>query len=307
MKWPVKFLPVEIACVLAAAVLWGTTGTIRGLLPAEWASVTVSAYRVLLGAVTLWMICLIGSVPLAPLFKLALWRVAAAGAAMAGYNLFFFFGVTHAGVGVGTAVALGSGPFWVLAMEWLIGRKRPSTRSALGQAAAISGLALLAGGNTAGQSTVLGYGAAALAGLSYGTYVYLTRGFPDETPSSLAAAATFSVSSLLLFPQLFQLPPDGLERSAVLLLLFLGVMATGIAYALFTFGLKKISASTAVTLVLAEPLTAWVLATVALNEEINVLKCLGAGLLLCGIRLVSRQPRTESRRAVPENSADRQG
>ena len=303
---PLKFLRLETLCILMAAVLWGTTGTIRAFLPAELAPVTIAACRVLAGAVTLWMICLVLKVPLAPLFQLPAGRVAAAGAAMAGYNLFFFYGVAQAGVGVGTAIALGSGPVWVLALEMVFDGSRPALRSVTGQIAAVLGLAILVGGDSPGQGSFPGYGAAALAGLSYGAYVYLTRGIPDPVHSSLCAAATFSVSALLLSPQLFTLPPETWALKPLALLLFLGVVSTGVAYSLFTFGLKKTPASTAVTLVLAEPLTAWVLAAAALQEEVNVLKCVGAAILLGGIRMVSTAPKDGGTSAA-KNTAEGPG
>ena len=51
---------------------------------------------------------------------------------------------------------------------------------------------------------------------------------------------------------------DHLERPGLLMALQLGVLATGLAYLLYGYGLQRLSSATTVTLVLAEPLTATV-------------------------------------------------
>jgi len=54
-----------------------------------------------------------------------------------------------------------------------------------------------------------------------------------------------------------------------------------------------VPASTAVTLALAEPLTAWVLALVVVGESATPLKLAGAALLLAGLYVVTTDKRTE--------------
>lgn len=204
----------------------------------------------------------------------------------------FFFGVGYAGVGVGTAITLGSGPFWVSVFEILFTARRPSVQDILGQITAVIGLAILVTGER--QGSYLGYGFSFLAGLAYGTYVYLTRGFRVEINSALIAAATFSIASIVLFPSLILLPLTWIDSPSIVLLAFLGLVSTGLAFLLFTFGLKKIAASTAAILALAEPLTAWFLATIILNEPVTISKLIGVGMLVCGIGIVAGQLKSSS-------------
>jgi drug/metabolite transporter, DME family len=172
-----KLASPGVICVLAAAMLWGTTGTIQGLLPVGREPIVVATLRVTLGAAALWAISLLARVPLGTVPSLPWWRIGGAGTAIAGYNLFFFHGVARAGVGVGTALALGSGPLWVLAWEFLRTGTIPSAHRLRGQAIATAGLiVLMAGGLRSGGSGV-GYAFSTMAGLAYGTYVHLTGGF----------------------------------------------------------------------------------------------------------------------------------
>ena len=71
--------------------------------------------------------------------------------------------------------------------------------------------------------------------------------------------------------------------------LYLGVVATGLAYVLFGFGLRRLPSATAVTLVLAEPLTATLLAAVVLDESIPWTGWLGVAAVVIGLTLVGRR------------------
>ena len=88
----------------------------------------------------------------------------------------------------------------------------------------------------------------------------------------------------------------------------LGVIATALAYALFARGLKLIPVATAVTLSLAEPLTAAILGVVLLGEQLTPLAILGLGLLFVGLALITIHPtRAQSSAALdriePENGS----
>jgi len=60
-------------------------------------------------------------------------------------------------------------------------------------------------------------------------------------------------------------------------------MCTSVAYLLFLNGLQKISSSSAVTLSLAEPLTAAILGVFFIGEQLSIVSWLGLAMLLGGI------------------------
>jgi len=64
------------------------------------------------------------------------------------------------------------------------------------------------------------------------------------------------------------------------------VMTTGVAYFLFGKGLTYVSSSTAVTLALAEPLTAAIFGVFLLGENLNATSWIGMFLLMLGIGLL---------------------
>lgn len=141
----------------------------------------------------------------------------------------------------------------------------------------------------------LGLAMAVGAGGCYAFYSVLTSQMSAHAPPAAIAGASFGLAGLAMIPLLVAIPPLWvLTPQAMLAMLFLGVIATGLSYALYTWGLTRVAPATAVTLALAEPLTAWVLATGVLGEAITPLKALGALALLAGLVLVARVPSQRS-------------
>ncbi|GMG82679.1 DMT family transporter [Paralimibaculum aggregatum] len=279
-----------IAAVLAAALLWGTTGTAQSLLPAAREPMVVGALRLAFGAATLLALALADPACRRALPGLPWGTILFAGAAVAAYNLCFFRAVSEAGIGIGTAVTIGSAPIWATAWETLTHRRLPGGLRLAGQAVSILGVGLL-GLTGAGGGSALGIGLALASGASYAAYSLATSAIGHRAPSTAIAAATFGTAALLTAPVLAILPLGWIAGAdAWGALAFLGIGATGLAYALYTWGLTRVAASTAVTLVLAEPVTAWCLATFFVGEPATAESIAGAVLILAGLALVTAVP-----------------
>lgn len=277
-----------IGAVVLAAFLWGSTGTLQAQLPAERDPLAVGALRNLIGALALLVLAFGGRESRGAFPALPWGRIVAAGIAIALYNLSFFGAVSEVGVGIGTAIAVGSAPIWATLLEIAFAKIFPTRLRLLGQTLAISGVVILALAGVSGGTTWSGLGLALTAGVSYASYSLITGGIGTRAPSATVAAATFSVAAVLSLPVLFWLPLDWLwSVQAFSVILFLGVAATGLSYALYTWGLRHVAASTAVTLALTEPVTAWILATVVVGEPLSAQKVLGAALVLAGLTVVT--------------------
>ena len=277
-----------IGAVVLAAFLWGTTGTLQTFLPDGREPLAVGTLRLLIGAVSLLALASIRPETRRAFTTLPLAPIVGAGAAIGLYNLVFFWAVTEAGVGIGTAITIGSAPVWATLFEGAFLRRWPTGLRVAGQAVSIAGVVLLALAGSGGGTSALGVLLAATAGASYAAYSLLTSAVGPRAPSATVAAATFSVAALMTLPVLFLVPLGWLwHPQSLVAMLFLGVGATGVAYALYTWGLKHVAASTAVTLALTEPVTAWVLATVVVGEPLSTQKVLGAVLVLVGLTVVT--------------------
>lgn len=286
-----------VGAILLAALLWGTTGTVQTFLPEGRNPLAVGALRLLVGAATLLLMALARPESRGGFARLPWSGVVLAGLAIGGYNLLFFRAVTETGVGIGTAIAIGSAPLWATAFEIAVNRERPGCLRLLGQAVAILGVGLLAlaGGSQGGS--LVGVALAAAAAACYAIYSMVTSRVGHHAPPATTAAATFSVAALMTSPVLLVSPLGWMAAPESWFWIgFLGIAVTGLSYALYTWGLTRVAASTAVTLALVEPVTAWLLASAVVGEAITGQKLAGALLVLAGLAVITLlpAPRTSS-------------
>lgn len=282
--------------VLAAAALWGTTGTAQALGPPGTSPVAVGAVRILLGAVVLGCLALLldgrsyrGFANLSTVLGAA---------AIAAYQACFFAAVARTGVAVGTIVAIGSAPVFTGLLGRAVRSERPERGWGTATLLAIAGASLLVLPGTAAATDPLGIILACGAGLSYAGYTVASKSLLDSgTPPTTTMAVLFAGGGLLLLPVLVVLGPGPvLSGHGVAMALWLGIIATGVAYLLFGRGLAGLRTSTAATLSLAEPLTAGALGLVLLGERPGWLGVAGAGLVLSGLALLSVRPLLTSAR-----------
>jgi len=194
-------------------------------------------------------------------------------------------------VGVGPAISICSAPVWTTGFEVVAWKGLQSGLRVAGQAVSIAGVAVLGLAKADEDGTMAGVISAMLAGASYAVYSLATVRVGEAVPSATAAAATIGAGALLTLPVLVIIPPVWLSGIEPWIgILFLGIGTTAIAYALYTWGLGRIAASTAVTLVLVEPVTAWLLATFIVGEVVTLTRLVGASLILVGLALVAMVP-----------------
>ena len=281
-----------IGLVLAAAVLWGTTGTAQSFAPLSLSPYLVGALRLAVSAVFFaGVVLLTGASALAQLRLLPLRKVALAGACIAAYNLCFFAGVKASSVAVGTAVAIGSGPIWAGLLQWALQGRAPALVWWAGTLLAVAGGAcMVLGGGAQQHLTLLGIGLCLGAGLAYAAYTLLNKTLVASASPTLVTFAVFAVAPLIALPAAGAIAGfsglTALEGNSLTVVLYLGVVATGVSYLLFSFGLRHISGATGVTLALAEPVIAFVLAVLVVGEAPTALAYFGLALVLGGLALV---------------------
>ncbi|MEY2892348.1 MAG: hypothetical protein RJA98_2256 [Pseudomonadota bacterium] len=277
-----------MALVLAAALLWGTTGTAQSFAPPQLSSYWVGALRLVVAALffapMLWLTERSALTPMA-VRRLPWHAVALAAVCMCAYNLAFFAGVRSCGVAVGTALALGSGPVWAGALQALITRALPPRAWWWGTGLAVAGVVTLAtSGGVATSVTLGGVLLCLLAGLAYASYALLNQGLVAQASPAAITATVFTVAAVLAVPSALGLAGlPSIHAPDAPLLLWLGVVSTGIAYLLFSHALRHVAAATAVVLALAEPVMAFVLAIVVVGERPGWLGALGLAAVLAGL------------------------
>jgi DME family drug/metabolite transporter len=273
--------------VLAAAVLWGTTGTAQAFAPESAGPLSVGAVRIAAGGLAMLAFAALRG----ELRGLGGWSpLATAGMALAvaAYQPLFFAGVSLTGVAVGTVTAIGSAPVWAGLIGLLFGGEKPSARWVLATALAVAGCALLLLGSGGVSVDPLGVLLCLAAGLGYVIFATIAKGFLRTEPQAAVMGVVFTLGALALSPAALFTDFSWLaEPRGALAAAELGLLATAAAYLLFAAGLSRIPVATAATLSLAEPLTAGTLGVLLLDERLSPAAITGIALLLSGLILTS--------------------
>jgi DME family drug/metabolite transporter len=271
--------------ILLAAILWGTTGTSQALAPPGAHPLTVGALRLAVGGGALLLLAWFrGQVTMDCFRQPGVTLLAAL--LVAAYQLAFFEAVETTGVAVGTMVAIGSGPLFAGLLAYLVHKERPDRRWLIATALAIAGLAVLFVPTSGSELQVRTTGVllALAAGASYAGYTLAIKRLLPGNSSDAVIAVVFTLGGLLLAPFLFRSDLHwAAEPGGLLVVLHLGLVATALAYLLFARGLRSVPAVHAVTLSLAEPLTAATLGVLVLKERLTLASTFGMGLVLAGL------------------------
>ena len=275
--------------ILGAAVLWGTTGTSQALAPAGSTPPVIGALRLALGGLALLAYAAArgGLGGLRGLPRLALLGAAVC---MAAYQLLFFGGVARTGVAVGTIVGIGSAPIWGGLLGYFFAGERPGRPWLIATLLAVIGAGLLAAGGGEVRVDAFGLLLAAGAGGAYAAFTLFNKQLIAAHRPESVQAAVFLLSALLLLPLLFGADLRWLTQPAgALVVLHLGLVTVGLAYSLFALGLQRVPISSAVTLTLAEPLTAGILGVLVLGERLTPQAGLGIRRIFSGLAVLSKK------------------
>jgi DME family drug/metabolite transporter len=189
---------------------------------------------------------------------------------------------------VGTIVGIGSSPVLAGILGYLFRGERPGRRWAAATLLAVTGCSLLA--LTGGEINVdpLGLLLAIGAGGAYATFSLASKGLLENQPVEKVMAIVFSLGAVFLSPLLLTQDLSWLRQPGGLAaILHLGLLATALAYILFGQGLRLTPVATAVTLSLAEPLTAGILGVTLLGEKLTLPAGVGIALIFSGLGVLS--------------------
>ncbi len=278
---------MPVLLVVAAGVLFGTAGTAQALGPTGSTPLGVGIIRIVVGAIALLVAMpLLGSSPrrLLPLWRTPAMLVTAITAGA--YQLFFFAGVSRAGVALGTLVAVGSAPLFAGLVGWAVLRHRPALGWLVATLVCLVGLGLLtapglAGGSALGFLLALGAGLC-IAGYNVAARIQLDRGVGAlEVPTG-----SFVLGGVLLLPVLAVQPLEWISTpSGAVMALYLGVATMGVANVLLTRGMRTLTPGPATTLMLTDPVVATVLGVVVLGETLQPVEVIGVVVILSGLFL----------------------
>ncbi|MCD6582049.1 MAG: EamA family transporter [Desulfuromusa sp.] len=280
--------------IIGAALLWGTTGTAQAFAPIGFDPMVIGALRLLIGGIALLLL----AIKRKELGKFSDWKllpVFLAAAFTASYQLCFFAAVAKTGVAVGTIIGIGSAPIAGGLLGLIFRGERPGRCWLVATILAVIGCSLLSfsGGDVAIDP--LGVLLALGAGLSYAAYTLMIKGLLEQHSPNAIMAVVVCIGAVLISPALLNIDPDWLlQPRSIGIILHLGLATMALSYWLFARGLHTIQVATAVTLSLAEPMTAATLGILILGERLNTQAFFGISLIFAGLLVLVLQGRRKT-------------
>ena len=289
-----------ILCVIAASVLWGTTGTASAFIP-DVSPLAVGAFSMGVGGVLLVLNAKnnLLSDRQKLLSKPSLLFIGSLCVAI--YPLAFYSSMRLAGVAIGTVISIASAPFFTVVMERLISNKRVTSRWVVSFIFGVVGVILLTLGktqyldiNAQANNRILGVLLGLVAGLTYATYSWTARQMIENGVNSKSAMASmFGLSAILLLPSLLLTGGNlFLDAKHISVALYLAIAPMFFGYLLFGQALRVIEASKATLITLLEPIVATILAIIIIGETFSPIGWLGMSLMIiCLLLQVIKTPK----------------
>jgi drug/metabolite transporter, DME family len=281
---------VSTALVALAALFWGLSGGIGGILMADgWDAFVVSFYRGAIGLlfILVWL-------ALRPrhsgLSNPRLWFWSAiAGLGVAGNFAFYFVSIAQGSIAVAVTLMY-CAPVFVYLVSFVLKLERPSPLKWAAIFLVMLGVVLLTRIYDIGASSVtpIGAGAGLLSGLSYAVFIF---GFKYAaaygSPQAILAIAFSTLVTILIWPSDTDQTVAVLSTPSWPLFAVLGVLGAGLSFILYIVGLKNTAPAVASIVAMVEPVTASLFGVVVLNESLAGLQIFGIGLILVTVTALS--------------------
>jgi drug/metabolite transporter (DMT)-like permease len=272
--------PVEL---LLLGAIWGASFLFQRVAAKDFGSFALVEVRLFLGALVLMPFLFRARSQ----FNLRLWlRLAGIGVINSAIPFVLFaWAAQRASAGIG-AIANATAVMFTALVALVFYGEAISTRRSMGLIAGFVGVAVLASGKTNGVSVWPAALAGTAASLLYGIGGNLIRRQLVGLPPAAVAAATLFCASVFILPlALATWPSAPIPAVSWLCAVLIGVVCTGIAYALYYRLINRIGAPRASTVTYLVPLFGVLWAWLALGEPLTGTMAAAGALILGGVAL----------------------
>jgi O-acetylserine/cysteine efflux transporter len=289
MLWSSGMSGVHVVLALLVAVIWGLAFVATRIALDAVSPPQLTALRFLVAAVpALWL-----ARPPVPWGAL----IAAGLFLFAGQFLLQFFGITL-GMPPGLAsIMIQTQALFTIVFSAVMLGERPSPRQWTGTAIAFAGLAVIAA--TVGQDlTVIGFTLTGLAAVSFGIGNVLVKRLPPVDAlhlviwlSLVPPLPSLALSAFLDGPRALVTALAAASWLQVAAILYLGVVATVLAYAIWGWLLRRYVVATVAPFALLTPFVAAYASSLVFGERFGALRLAGMALVMLGLAVIVRRGR----------------
>lgn len=211
----------------------------------------------------------------------------------------FYSSVSMAGVSIGTVISIGFAPLFSVLLEWFFDKRKLSLKWLLSFILGLSGVVLLTHTGNAGHEQqivsqsdrFIGVLFGLLASFSYATNSWIIKNLMNKGIDSRASMGViFGISAILLLPTLFFTAPHLFDYPQnIWVALYIPFVPMFLGFLFFSFGLKRVPASQAMTLALLEIPVAALLAVLLVGESLSLMNYFGLGLIFLCVIVLTRK------------------
>ena len=205
--------------------------------------------------------------------------------------LLFAWAAQRAPAGIG-AITNSMAVLFTALVGFLFFGEKIGTRRVIALAAGFVGVVVLASGKAAGASVGWAVVAGSCASFLYGIGGNLVRRHLTDLPPIAVASATLCAAAVMTLPfAIAQWPQNELPARSWFSAAMIGVLCTGIAYAVFFRLIQRIGASRAATVTYLVPLFGVAWAWLLLDEPLTLTMGIAGTLILGSVALSHRAAR----------------
>ena len=281
--------------LLGVALIWGVNIPVMkaGLVGVE--PLAFNAFRLLLSASVLSLLALLEQAPGVEKpngfrKQVVIYAVIASGL----YQLMFVLAITRTPTGNGSLI-MATVPMWTALLARFMLGERLGLYAKVGLVIAFSGTLVVAleKGVSGDRQLLLGnfYMLMAALAWAWGT-VQSRKVLPYISPmrlSAISAVMMLPLQFVVALPTLTTVVPHLREMNVLLPMIYAGVLSTGLALPMWSFGVRHSGAARAAVFQNLVPIVAIVFAWAVRNEPITPFQKLGGVLILSGLSLVRRR------------------
>ncbi|HEX3015859.1 MAG TPA: DMT family transporter [Desulfobacteria bacterium] len=281
-----------LLAVVAAVLIWSTSFAATKIAYTTFAPFTLGVVRCMLATLVLLLVLVVKRQFIIPtpqdLVSLAIGGL---------FGITLYFALENVGLKLTTAsnAALITGAFPALTtlLELIFYHTKISGVKALGIGLAIIGVYQIAekSAGTPGGQLLLGNLLLIGSGIVWAFYSFSTRSVVKKYPlvvisfyQTLAGTVLFIPLALTERTQ-WQLP----TLASLMAFLFLGIVCSAVAFLLYNYGLRKLSASSAAVLLNLMPVFGVIFSVLILKETIGISQLVGGLIVVAGVMLSVRQ------------------
>ena len=285
--------PQSLAMLVVSMLIFGTIGIFRRLIPLP--SALIAFCRGLVGAACLTLFVLLrGKKPARHALPRKMSLLLVLSGALIGVNwILLFEAYNNTSVSVAT-LCYYMEPTFVVLLSALLFREKLTVRKTVCTALALFGMVLISGvveNSPAGIGELKGILLGLAAACLYSAVVLLNKWIHGVDPYQKTIIQLFS-AAVVMIPYLLltgEFTGNAWSAGTVGLMILVGVVHTGLCYALYFASLDGLQTQTVAIFSYIDPITALILSALILHEKLSLIGIAGAVLIL-GSAIVSELP-----------------